>query len=407
MKKPRSKTFQKSTRRRQLEKLFQTRSKLQFVQVTLEEILTGSTLEVPVKHNFTGHGEETRTFQVPINPGQEVGDQIKLYSEDPQPVEVIFIVKEFEHEHFERHGVDLHYTIHLTPQESAGKIWRHVPLLNQNQPLRLCLHYKPAIINLENQGLPYLEEPSKRGDLVVCLFYDCPETFTSVPTNSVVPKNVALSLEEVLNGCTKTITFQCKTVDVNENMSEENREFQFEIKPIPSDVNDRGTLDIQKNVPLTLEQILTGAAGQFLIERRSYDDSLGLYFEKKKFSINVKPGTETGTRIVLAGEGHQSGSHSLRGNLVFVIQEIPHSHFTRHGHDLHYKALISSVTKMMECTLLVPLLDVQPPEVEVKVKKGDSVKRFARLGLPHVDHPLERGDLIVHVCCEQDAQPMA
>lgn len=116
---------------------------------------------------------------------------------------------------------------------------------------------------------------------------------------------------------------------------------------------------------------------------------------EKILSIPIKPGIPAGTEIVMPEEGDQNPTQ-LSADVIFVVHDRPHEHFMRETNDLVTQAQISlqesllgtmiTVCTIDHRTIRVPITDIVHPGYE-KVVPGE--------GMPIVDEPGERGDLII------------
>ncbi|XP_003391805.1 PREDICTED: dnaJ homolog subfamily B member 13-like, partial [Amphimedon queenslandica] len=116
---------------------------------------------------------------------------------------------------------------------------------------------------------------------------------------------------------------------------------------------------------------------------------------EKILTITVGRGWREGTKVRFTKEGDQ-GPNRIPCDIVFVIKDLPHSQYHREGNNLIYQPLISLVTALtggaVELLTLdnrlitVPITDVIYPGREIRVV-GE--------GMPLVDDPNERGDLII------------
>ncbi|XP_028081041.1 dnaJ homolog subfamily B member 5-like [Camellia sinensis] len=115
--------------------------------------------------------------------------------------------------------------------------------------------------------------------------------------------------------------------------------------------------------------------------------------ESEILTIEVKPGWKKGTKITFPDKGNEQ-LNQLPADLVFVIDEKPHSIFTRDSNDLimsHRVTLAEalggttvSLTTLDGRNLLIPVTDLVSPAYEMVV---------AREGMPITKERGNRGDL--------------
>lgn len=153
---------------------------------------------------------------------------------------------------------------------------------------------------------------------------------------------------------------------------------------------------IERDLPVSLEEVLTGCTKKMKITRRVTRSDGSTYKEDKILTINVKPGWKSGTRITFNQEGDQS-PNALAADVVFVIRDKPHQHFKRDGSDVKYTAKVSLKEALM-CNSIVKIPTLEGETVSLAIKdiiKPTTIKRVSHRGLPIPKEPNKRGDLIV------------
>ncbi|THG09092.1 hypothetical protein TEA_016796 [Camellia sinensis var. sinensis] len=126
---------------------------------------------------------------------------------------------------------------------------------------------------------------------------------------------------------------------------------------------------------------------------RNEGNEMRLVQESEILTIEVKPGWKKGTKITFPDKGNEQ-LNQLPADLVFVIDEKPHSIFTRDSNDLimsHRVTLAEalggttvSLTTLDGRNLLIPVTDLVSPAYEMVV---------AREGMPITKERGNRGDL--------------
>ncbi|XP_001601548.1 dnaJ homolog subfamily B member 13 isoform X2 [Nasonia vitripennis] len=117
--------------------------------------------------------------------------------------------------------------------------------------------------------------------------------------------------------------------------------------------------------------------------------------EEKILSIPIMPGMPSGAKIVFPEEGDQ-GPTKIPADVVFVTEDKPHETFRRDGSNLRMtvdvflnEALtgtIVTVNTIDDRTLRIPITSVISPDYQ---------KTISGEGLPLVEDPEQRGDLII------------
>lgn len=112
--------------------------------------------------------------------------------------------------------------------------------------------------------------------------------------------------------------------------------------------------------------------------------------ERKVLHVPVDKGTPSGKKVMFAGEGDQMPGLEP-GDVVFEIEQKPHSRFIRRGDDLIYKAKVHLYTALAGGQIHIQHLDTQPRYVVVNIYPGeviqpDSVKMIRGQGMPSERH---------------------
>jgi curved DNA-binding protein len=138
------------------------------------------------------------------------------------------------------------------------------------------------------------------------------------------------------------------------------------------------------DVTITLEEAFHGATR--IVQK-----------ENRRLEVKIPPGSQTGTRIRLAGEG-ASGSGGRAGDLFLVISVAEDPRWERRGDDLYTEAPVDVYTLLLGGEARVSTIDSKsvmltiPPET----RAGQSF-RLTGLGMPRLNDPSGRGDLFVKV----------
>ena len=118
--------------------------------------------------------------------------------------------------------------------------------------------------------------------------------------------------------------------------------------------------------------------------------------EKKKLKVKIPPGMDSGTHLVMAGEGNGGAYGGPPGDLYIVLHVRPHDLFRREGYDLHLQVPISFVQAALGTRLIIPTL--KDPK-ELVIPPGSQPGEVIRLKGEGVPYPKgnRRGDLLVEV----------
>lgn len=152
--------------------------------------------------------------------------------------------------------------------------------------------------------------------------------------------------------------------------------------------------DVEATVDLTLEEVVRGTT-------RSV--KLGEGDGARTVEVKIPPGIRDGSRVRAAGEG-AGRPGGPRGDLFLRVRLLPHPHFERKGDDLHTTVTVPFTTAVLGGEAQVPTLE---GPVGIKVPPGSRVGRTFRLrgkGLPRLESPGERGDLMATLAVDLPAQ---
>jgi molecular chaperone DnaJ len=118
--------------------------------------------------------------------------------------------------------------------------------------------------------------------------------------------------------------------------------------------------------------------------------------EKKKIKVKVPPGMDSGTHLVMPGEGNDGTLGGPPGDLYIVLAVRPHDLFRREGYDLHLEVPISFVQAALGTRLTIPTLK---DSRELAIPPGTQPGEVIRLKGEGVPYPKgsRKGDLLVEV----------
>jgi molecular chaperone DnaJ len=121
--------------------------------------------------------------------------------------------------------------------------------------------------------------------------------------------------------------------------------------------------------------------------------------KKRTLEVTVPPGVDTRDGMPVAGEGHAGEPGGQNGNLICVFRVAEHKMFRRQGVHLMLADPIplSFAEAAMGVTVEIPTLDGPLQHaIEPGTQSGTRLK-FDGKGMPDVNNPKRRGDLIVPV----------
>jgi molecular chaperone DnaJ len=101
----------------------------------------------------------------------------------------------------------------------------------------------------------------------------------------------------------------------------------------------------------------------------------GYVLEPTSVDINFPPGVPNGAAVIQRGWGNEIVD-GLPGDLIIVINELPHDKFTRQGDNLHYTAEIEYEDLILGTSIVVPTID---GEVKIKILPYTNHERLLRV----------------------------
>ena len=152
---------------------------------------------------------------------------------------------------------------------------------------------------------------------------------------------------------------------------------------------------VEHVLELRLEDLYHGCTKKMKISRKVLGTDGVESNEEKILTIDIKPGWKAGTKITFPCEGDQFPG-KIPADIIFIIGEKKHDHFTRNGNDLKYEAKISLKQALCGGKINVPRIDGKPLKVTLdKVISPGTEKRFSNEGMPISKQHGKRGDLVV------------
>jgi molecular chaperone DnaJ len=122
----------------------------------------------------------------------------------------------------------------------------------------------------------------------------------------------------------------------------------------------------------------------------------GVVKKPEEVSINIPAGVEAGLLLSVSGKGNMAPRDGIAGDLIVVIEEIPHDTLKRDGKNLHLDLYISYTDAVLGSD---PQIKTISSKVKIKLEAGIQSGKILRLrgkGLPSVDR-YGSGDLLIHV----------
>ncbi|KAI6703712.1 hypothetical protein NL676_012848 [Syzygium grande] len=161
----------------------------------------------------------------------------------------------------------------------------------------------------------------------------------------------------------------------------------------PMSQGPRKALPIENKLPCSLEELYKGTTKKMKISREIADASGKTMPVEEILSIEIKPGWKKGTKITFPEKGNEQPG-MIPADLVFVIDEKPHSTFTRDGNDLVVTQKISLAEALTGYTVHLTTLDGRNLTIPINNVIHPSYEEvLPREGMPIPKEPSRRGNL--------------
>jgi curved DNA-binding protein len=116
-----------------------------------------------------------------------------------------------------------------------------------------------------------------------------------------------------------------------------------------------------------------------------------------RIEAKIPPGVKTGSRVRLRGQGEGGGARGKSGDLFLKIKVLPHKRYQRSGDNLKIRLPVDLYTAMLGGEVEVVSIDRQVKlTIPSETPNGKSF-RLRGLGMPKLNKPVQRGDLIATV----------
>lgn len=136
--------------------------------------------------------EEEIELTIDITPGMKNGDEVRFEQVADEavghiPGDLIFKIKQIRHPHFTRDGNDLHINLGISLLDSLVGFKKTFVHLDNRQVeiVKTDVSYCSEVYTMKNEGMPIKGGRGARGDLLITLMIDFPETFTDAQKEKI------------------------------------------------------------------------------------------------------------------------------------------------------------------------------------------------------------------------------
>ena len=122
----------------------------------------------------------------------------------------------------------------------------------------------------------------------------------------------------------------------------------------------------------------------------------GIVKGEEVMELEIPAGVEEGMQLNVRGKGNAGPRGGMSGDLIVMVEELEHEHFTRDGQHLYHDLWVSFADAALGNNVEIPTLE---GKVKIKVSAGTQAGKVLRLrgkGLPGVQS-YGRGDLLVNI----------
>jgi molecular chaperone DnaJ len=137
-------------------------------------------------------------------------------------------------------------------------------------------------------------------------------------------------------------------------------------------------------------------SGQIIKEKCEVCNGEGRTPGEETITVKIPAGVESGNYLPVRDKGHAGKQGGSTGDLIVIIDEKPHEHFTRNGKDLIYNLYISYPQAALGAEIAIPTLQGEDTvNIEPGTQPGTAIKLRAK-GIPELNG-YGKGDLVVLV----------
>lgn len=122
----------------------------------------------------------------------------------------------------------------------------------------------------------------------------------------------------------------------------------------------------------------------------------GLMRGEETISINIPAGVSEGMQLSMSGKGNAAPRGGVPGDLIILIEELPHETLKRDGTNVIYDLYVNFVDAALGTSVEIPTID---GKAKIKIESGTQGGKILRLkgkGVPEVNS-YHKGDQLVYV----------
>ena len=209
---------------------------------------------------------------------------------------------------------------------------------------------------------------------------------------------VRVTLEELASGCEKEVTIERNRPCPD--CGGRGAKNSSDVKTCPT---CKGSGQVQNVVNSLFGRTISyatcpqcGGSGKVVTNPCGKCKGSGLVRVKETVKVRIPAGVENGMQLSLRGEGHSAPHGGVNGDLLVIVEELPHAQFKREGENLFYTRVIGVTDAILGCEITIPCLD-GPYKLKLEAgTQSGTVHRLRGKGLPSVNG-YGKGDLYIKI----------
>ncbi|BDC97982.1 molecular chaperone DnaJ [Persicobacter psychrovividus] len=207
-----------------------------------------------------------------------------------------------------------------------------------------------------------------------------------------------LTLEEMAHGVEKKI--KVKRQDACNSCGGNGSKNGSSLRTCPT---CQGTGQVQKIVNTMLGQMRSAStcpncngSGQMVDQHCDSCRGAGVETKEEVITVKIPAGVSEGMQLSMSGKGNAPKGGGIPGDLLIVIEEIPHESLKREGNNVVYELYVNFADAALGTHVEVPTID---GKVKIKIEEGTQSGKILRLrgkGFRDING-YGTGDQLIHV----------
>ncbi len=139
-----------------------------------------------------------------------------------------------------------------------------------------------------------------------------------------------------------------------------------------------------------------GGDGKMIDQKPEGANADGLIKKEEVITIDIPGGVEDGMQLSVSGKGNAGPKDGVAGDLIVLIEELPHETIKRDGTNLLYDLYLNFVDAAMGTSIEIPTIS---GKVKIKIEAGTQSGKVLRLkgkGIPNIQG-YGKGDFLIYV----------